>query len=168
MKTNYVIILLFLSQVFCYSIPRLIDSPDSKISKRDSVEVVIGGEDLVNVAKYAKHRVPELAGQWKKMVKNKIIDKLQDDGTKEDLEKQSMVNAEIANMLATGKLKAIEESKQEEQDKIAAKKAASKPSSLKSQINNFGLKEFKPSSKEFEPSSNYHSSNQHYDSFEEE
>ncbi|CAH6719497.1 hypothetical protein CLIB1444_02S09912 [[Candida] jaroonii] len=141
MNIHYLVILSLLSQIWSYSISKFGFPRISPKSKRDSVEVVIGGEDIANVAKYAKHRVPELAGQWKKIVKNKIIDKLQDDGTKEAIEKQSLVNAEIANMIATGKLKAIEETKQE----ILSSKSANKPSSLKSQINDFGVKDYESS-----------------------
>lgn len=128
-----------------------------KLMSRDSVEVVLGAEDLANAARYAKNKVPEMATEWKQAIKDKIVNRLTQD--KKNLsDKKAALNENLVDLIDKGDLKIISNSDEIDQQDNESKKVPTKGSTrtnIKSNVKDLGFKEFE-----------YQKPDSEYDNFE--
>lgn len=106
---------------------------------RDSVEIVLGADDFANAARYAKTKIPEKAGEWKKSLKEKIVNRLADDKS----DSISGADADILNLLDKGVIKIVDKMENDQEEPIKKEKSRqSQRANVKSNIKDLGVKDF--------------------------
>lgn len=86
-------------QAFPTQIPVSLKMVNTRLEPRDLVEVVIGGEDIANAARYAKKKLPEKFQDFKQRINDKIVNKLT-----EDKSKYLLLDGQAVKILDNGQL----------------------------------------------------------------
>ncbi|EGV60026.1 hypothetical protein CANTEDRAFT_116046 [Yamadazyma tenuis ATCC 10573] len=82
-----------------------------RLAPRDSVEFVLGGEDIAKAAKYARYKIPEVAHEWKDSFKTKLANKLLNTGKNEPdiAQKHTIINSDLIELLEDGQYRLIKQ-----------------------------------------------------------
>lgn len=131
-------------QAFPAQIPVSLKMVNTRLEPRDLVEVVIGGEDIANAARYAKKKLPEKLQALKQRVNDKIVDKLT-----EDKSKYLLLDGQAVKILDNGKLtfsdsqiNELEGNDIKDSDHWQEKESPRKPSTnIKTKPKDLGIKE---------------------------
>lgn len=143
-KTSLISLILLISFVYSNPISLFKNVPfheGDSTAHRDSVEIVIGGEDIANAAKFVRKKVPEKVDDWKESFKKKIVDKLTNDDIYSSQERQMVVNSDMLQLLDNGNFKIIkQDGSQDLMNNNGKNKERTK--NIKSNAKDLGVKDF--------------------------